>query len=208
VGLPLEGTGQGDIYKPLLADPKLAPAKADIEPASAVFREFLQIRKSSKLFRFETQQQIKENVSFYNTSPEQIPGLIVMRLTYKENIDSVYEEIVVLFNAGSDSVTLSNQEFAGRNYTLNSVQQASDDALVRASTFDSATGTFSVAGRTTAVFNILQVQPAPEPVATATQAKPATPVNNMPLTIVAVVGGLIAVIAFLFALRRKDNRQR
>jgi pullulanase len=31
VGLPLEGTGQWDIYKPLLAEPALAPTKTDIE---------------------------------------------------------------------------------------------------------------------------------------------------------------------------------
>jgi hypothetical protein len=103
-------------------------------------------------------------------------------------------------------VTFSNQDFAGRNYTLHPVQQASTDALTRASTFDPTTGTFTVAGRTTAVFNILHEQPTPEPVATATQSAPAAPENNMPLTIVAVVGGLIAVIIFLVALRRKDNR--
>jgi len=80
--------------------------------------------------------------------------------------------------------------------------------LARSSTFDPASGTFTVAGRTTAVFNILHEQPTPEPVATATQAESsAAPENNMPLTIVAVVGGLIAVIAFMFALRRRDNRQ-
>ncbi|HEX6034470.1 MAG TPA: pullulanase-type alpha-1,6-glucosidase, partial [Anaerolineales bacterium] len=60
VGLPLEGTGQWDIYKPLLAEPDLTPGKEDIEFASAVFREFLQIRKSSKLFRLETAEQIQD----------------------------------------------------------------------------------------------------------------------------------------------------
>jgi pullulanase len=207
VGLPLEGTGQWDIYKPLLADPKLMPARADIESASAIFREFLQIRKSSQLFRFETEKQIKDNVSFYNTGPEQVPGLIVMRLTDKENIDPVYEEIVVLFNARPDSVTFSDQDFAGKNYTLHPVQQASSDALARASTFDPASGSFTVAGRTTAVFNILHEQPTPVPAATATQASPAAPDNNLPLTVVAVIGGLIAVIAFLIAMRRRDNKR-
>ena len=207
VGLPLEGTGQWDIYKPLLADTKLTPAKADIESASAVFREFLQIRRSSQLFRLETEKQVKDNVSFYNTGPEQVPGLIVMQLTDKDNIDPVYEEIVVLFNARPDSVTFSKQEFAGKNYTLNSVQQASTDALVRASTFDPASGTFTVAGRTTAVFNILREQPTPVPVATATQEVPTVPDSNMILTIVGVVGALFAVGAFMVALRRRDNKQ-
>jgi pullulanase len=206
VGLPLEGTAQWDIYKPLLADPKLMPAKADIESAGAVFREFLQIRKSSRLFRLETQKQIQDNVSFYNTGPEQVPGLIVMRLTDRENTDPLYEEIVVLFNARPDSVAFTSQEFAGKNYTLHAVQQASNDALTRASTFDPTSATFTVAGRTAAVFNILHEQPTPELVATVTQTAPATPENNMPLTIVAVVGGLIAVMAFMFAMRRRDHK--
>ncbi|HET6824069.1 MAG TPA: pullulanase-type alpha-1,6-glucosidase, partial [Anaerolineales bacterium] len=71
VGLPLEGTGQWEIYKPLLANPELAPAKSDIEFSSAVFREFLQIRRSSKLFRLETAEQINKVVSFHNTGPDQ-----------------------------------------------------------------------------------------------------------------------------------------
>ena len=94
VGLPLEGTGQWDIYKPLLADPTIAPAKTDIESASAVFREFLSIRKSSPLFRLQTADQIKKSVLFLNTGPEQVPGLIVMHLTDKAGIDANYIDTV------------------------------------------------------------------------------------------------------------------
>ena len=205
VGLPLEGTGQWDIYRPLLADPELVPAKADIESASAVFREFLQIRKSSRLFRLETEAQVKEAVSFYNNGPEQIPGLIVMRLNDTSDIDPVYEEIVVLFNARPESVEFSDPAFAGKKYELHSVQQASGDALARASMFDPASVAFTVDGRTTAVFNILH-ETAPEPTATAAQQAPADPGANIPLTLVGVVGALLAVIALMFALRRRENR--
>ncbi len=133
---------QWDIYKPLLADPKLAPAKSDIEFASTVFREFLQIRKSSKLFRLETAEQVKSDLSFYNTGPDQIPGLIVMDLKDTKNIDANYKEIVVLFNARPDSVTFSDPAFAGKNFELHSVQQNSSDELVRASKYDLASGAF------------------------------------------------------------------
>ena len=205
VGLPLEGTGQWDIYKPLLADPKLAPAKSDIEFASTVFREFLQIRKSSKLFRLETEEQIKSDLSFYNTGPDQIPGLIVMDLKDTKDIDPNYKEIVVLFNARPDSVTFSDPAFAGKDFKLHAVQQNSRDVMVRDSKFDSASNAFIVAGRTTAIFNILR-EPIAEPTPTAAQTSPAIADPGVILTLAGVIGAFIAVVVMMFALRRKGNK--
>lgn len=206
-GLPLEGTGQWEIYKPLLANPDLAPAKSAIEFSSAVFREFLQIRKSSKLFRLETAEQIEEVVSFLNTGPDQIPGLIVLHLRDVEDIDPLYEEIIVVFNASPEEVTFSDPAFIGKDLTLHSVQQVSTDELLRVSKFDSLSGAFTVAGRTAAVFNRLQ-EPVAEPAAsqTATPEIPAIADPNVLLTLVGVVGAFFAVIAMMFALRRKDNK--
>ncbi|HET6596329.1 MAG TPA: pullulanase-type alpha-1,6-glucosidase [Anaerolineales bacterium] len=207
VGLPLEGTGQWEMYKPLLANPELAPAKSDIEFSSAVFREFLQIRKSSKLFRLETADQIKEVVSFLNTGPDQIPGLIVLHLRDVESIDPLYEEIIMFFNASPDAITFSDSMFTGKDFTLHSVQQASADELVRASEFNAGSGSFRVPGRTAAVFNLLQEQVA-EPTAsgTATPEIPAMADPNVLLTLVGVLGAFFAVIALMFALRRKDDK--
>ncbi|HEX2991788.1 MAG TPA: alpha-1,6-glucosidase domain-containing protein, partial [Anaerolineales bacterium] len=204
-GLPIEGTGQWDIYQPLLADPTLAPAKTDIEAASAVFREFLQIRKNSKLFRLETAEQIESVVSFYNNGPEQIPGLIVMRLMDSENIDPVHEEIVVLFNANPEPVTFGDPAFAGKIFTLNLIQQGSSDPLVRDSTFDSASGTFTIPARTTAVFNILH-EIIPEPTAIVTQETPAASNSNVLLTLAGVIGAFTALAALMLALRKRETK--
>jgi len=206
-GLPLEGTGQWDIYKPLLANPRLAPAQSDIEFASGVFREFLQIRKSSKLFRLETEEQVMSNVSFYNTGPNQIPGLIVMDLKDTKDIDPDYKEIVVFFNARPDPVMFTDPAFAGKTFKLHSVQQHSNDKLVRDSKFDPTSGAFTVPGRTTAVFNILDEPVAkPTPSAIATQPTPAIADPNIILTLAGVIGAFIAVVAMLFALRGKGNK--
>jgi LPXTG-motif cell wall-anchored protein len=156
------------------------------------------------LFRLETEKQVKENVSFYNTGPEQVPGLIVMRLTDKENLDPVYDEIVVLFNARPDSVTFTSPDFTGHGYTLHAVQQASSDALSRASTFDSASGTFTVAGRTTAVFNILHEQPAAATPTPAQEAPAST--NNNSFTWLGVAGILLAIGAVVFAWTRRNRK--
>ena len=147
-------------------------------------------------------------VSFYNTGPEQIPGLIVMRLQDVDNIDPVYDEIVVLFNARPDEVTFTAQDFAGKELTLNSVLQKSADELTRGSKFDSATGAFTVAGRTTAVFSRVHepVKQEPTAVPTTTQEIPAIADPNVLLTLVGVIGAFVAVIVMMLALRRKDNK--
>ena len=207
VGLPLEGRAQWEIYKPLLENPELAPAKSDIEFSSAVFREFLQIRKSSKLFRLETAEQIEAALSFYNNGPDRIPGLIVMHLRDVENIDPVYEEVVVLFNTSPDEVTFRDSAFIGKDFDLHSIQQASRDELVHSSRFDSPSGSFTVPGRTAAVFNHLD-EPIAEPTAlpTATQETPAVADPSVLLTLVGVIGAFVAVIAMMVALRRKDDK--
>jgi pullulanase len=206
VGLPLEGSDQWDIYKPLLADPDLVPAKADIEFASGVFREFLQIRKSSKLFRLETAEQIRDTLSFYNDGPDRIPGLIVMYLNDVDDLDPAYEEIVVLFNARPGEITFSDEAFVGRDLALHSVQQVSNDELARNSKFDSVSGSFTIAGRTTAVFNRLDEEPPVLVTPTATEALPAIADPNVLLTLVGVIGAFIAVVAMMLALRRKDTK--
>jgi LPXTG-motif cell wall-anchored protein len=199
-GLPLEGTGQWDIYKPLLADPTLAPAKTDITFASAVFREFLQIRKSSPLFRLQTEAQVKQSLSFLNNGPEATPGLIVMRLIDVGNLDPTYKEIVVLFNARPDAVTFTDAALAGE-YTLHAIQQNSADAAVKQASFTG--GSFNVPARTTAIFIIEKAQPAPE---TPTESTPAeTPVTtpNNTLTIAGIVAALLALLGLGIFLRRK-----
>ncbi|MDQ2693067.1 MAG: DUF3372 domain-containing protein, partial [Chloroflexota bacterium] len=207
VGLPIEGTGQWEIYQPLLAEPALAPARTDIEFASAVFRELLQIRKSSKLFRLESAEQVENSVSFLNTGPEQTPGLIVMRLDDAEDMDPVYDEIVVLFNARPEQVIFGDPSLAGKEFELHAVQQNSADPLVRESSFDPSSGEFAVPARTTAVFNITR-EPVLEITPTVAIEAPAASNTNIIPTALGVVGALLAGAAFLLALRRSGKPKR
>ena len=81
VGLPPgENVQRWNILRPLLANPALKPGSTEIQWMAEYFREILRIRKSSLLFRLRTEQQVRECLSFLNTGPEQIPGLIVMCL--------------------------------------------------------------------------------------------------------------------------------
>ncbi len=153
-GLPIEDKNGGnwDIMGPLLANPALDAVPADMELQNALFREWLQIRTSSPLFRLQTADEIINRLSFFNTGVEQIPGVIGMRLsdTAGVDIDPAYQDIIVVFNATPDTQTLM-VDGAAEGYALHPVLAESADAVVREAAYDGA-GAFTVPGWTTAVF--------------------------------------------------------
>jgi pullulanase/glycogen debranching enzyme len=151
VGLPVERTDRWEMYAPLLRDPALRPGKEDIGYSSAVFREFLRIRKNSPLFRLQTGDQIQRILTFLNTGLGQTPGLIVMRLCDTDSLDPAYSEILVLFNAQPKALDFHDPTLMGA-YSLHSIQQQSADAVAR--TARCVGGTFTVPGRTAVVFVI------------------------------------------------------
>ena len=155
-GLPPAGPNQANWTKmqPLLASATLKPAQADIMQSAAIFGDWLKIRNSSPLFRLHTAEEIKSALSFYNTGPDQIPGLVVERLTEVGvwGIDPNYDSLVVLFNANDEAQTFAAADFAHHSYALHPVQASGVDPVVKTATFNSETGAFIVPGRTTAVF--------------------------------------------------------
>ncbi|KUJ83523.1 DUF3372 domain-containing protein [Microbulbifer flavimaris] len=155
VGLPVADKNEDKwpLMAPLLANPDIAPQKSHRLWTSAMFREHLAIRNSSPLFRLPTGMAVIDHVSFLNTGPEQIPGLIAMQLddavgTY----DDKHRRILVLFNGDDDLVEFSHDAVAGLAYRLHPLQQDSADPRLANVALDSETGTFSLPGRTTAVF--------------------------------------------------------
>jgi pullulanase-type alpha-1,6-glucosidase len=160
VGLP--GGDNADMYaviQPLLADPNIRPTSAEITSTHQHFMEMLQIRRSSVLFRLRTAEDIEQRLGFDNTGPDQIPGVIVMSISDMgdlEDLDPNYEYIVVVFNGTPDEVAYTLDAAVGLNMELHPVQAASADTIVQGASFDSATGTFTVPGRTTAVFVLAQ----------------------------------------------------
>jgi len=207
VGLPGEGQDRWDIFRPLLADPALKPTQTDIVNASAVFREYLQIRKSSPLFRLPTANKVERSLTFLNTGPNQIPGLIVMHLNDADNLDPNFNHIVVLFNANKESLTFANSGFIGKEYSLHPVQQNSADPVVRTAAFDSATGSFTVPGRTTAVFvSNNPADPVLQPAAEATVTSQPTAAGSgglSPLVFLGIVCAILVAVGLVVFLVRK-----
>jgi pullulanase len=137
-------------------------------PTSARWRRCGPVRRCSGCRR---PKKCRLACTFLNTGPEQLPGVIVMSLsdTVGDDLDPTADRLVVIFNADDEPITFAVPDWAaqesgaGREMALHPVLAASADATVLESSWDSDTGTFTVPGRTTAVF----VQPqGTEPAAT------------------------------------------
>jgi len=159
VGLPPQGDN-GDnrpLIAPLLANPALQPSPTDIVNVFKHLQAMLAIRKSSPLFRLQTEADVMARLHFENTGPDQIPGLIVMSLADKVDglpeLDPNYDLIVVLFNASDETQTFSAANLPDVTLSLHPLQaNSTTDKGVKQATFDAETGIFRIPARTTAVF--------------------------------------------------------
>jgi pullulanase-type alpha-1,6-glucosidase len=155
-GLPPQPDNESkwDFMRPLLADPALTPHEQDIRTAHDRALDLLRIRFSSPLFRLGSAQLIQQHVTFPTGGPNQSPGVIVMAIDDHAgpDLDPRYEGVVVVFNAGATTTTQTVPALAHARYTLHPVQAAGSDPVVRAATYQPATGSFTVPARTVAVF--------------------------------------------------------
>ena len=131
--------------RPLLEDDDLEPSPADIRAARDRAAELLRIRFSSPLFRLGSAREIQRRVSFPTGGPGQTPGVIVMAIEGRENI-------IVVFNATPGPTTQTIPALARGGYALHPVQAHGGDPVVKTSSYRSSDGSFTVPGRTTAVF--------------------------------------------------------
>ena len=154
-GLPPSSSENWDIIAPLLGDESLQVTSDDILSATNHMQEVLQIRNSSPLFRLQTAEDVQQRLTFHNTGFNQTPGVILMSISDMvegmEDIDPNYGMVVVVFNTDVDPVTIGDDAFDGLSFELHPVQVSSADAVVQTATYN-GDGTFTVPGRTTAVF--------------------------------------------------------
>jgi Type II secretory pathway, pullulanase PulA and related glycosidases len=223
-GLPPAGDNQSNwpIMAPLLANPELKPDARLMQATYEHFREMLRIRRSTPLFRLRTAAEVERMVSFFNNGPDQISGLIVMSISDNgpNRLDPNIGQVVVLFNARPETVTITIPELANGDLRLHDVQIASSDERVALSRYN-ADGSFSVPGRTTAVFvgpRPLVAAPLVPPTATPTvtpeapavtpEPQPTPSGNTAPgwLWIVLLVIALVG--AGLFVARRNRSRSQ
>ena len=162
-GLPLAGDNQElwSLMRPMLANPLLQPTPEDVAFAAAVFREWLSIRRAEPLLRLRTAQDIEERVSFFNTGPDQVPGVIVMLLRDGggtgadglADLDPDSDGLLIVFNASPRRVSLAIEQLSGTTWLLHPVQaQGVDAATLSGAYVTGANGRVSVPGLSTVVF--------------------------------------------------------
>ncbi|MGC5397765.1 pullulanase-type alpha-1,6-glucosidase [Streptomyces sp. DT20] len=129
--------------KPLLTNPTVSPGCAQINGASAAYRDLLTIRATEKDFGLSTAGQVQSALSFPLSGRNETPGVITMRLG----------KLVVVLNATPGTTTQKVTALAGRSYALHPVQAAGADLTVKEATYGRSSGSFTVPGRTVAVFS-------------------------------------------------------
>ena len=156
-GLPNAGKDSGNwpVILPILADATITPAVGDISLASAHFQAMLKVRKSSRLFRLTTRDDVMKRVDFLNTGPTQVPGVIAMTISDGTcggaDLDPTREAVVVIVNAdkASHEVVVPGATAGFRLHPL-----LAGDPLAAGTSV--AVDHFTVPARTTAVFELPQ----------------------------------------------------
>jgi pullulanase-type alpha-1,6-glucosidase len=156
-GLPLKGDNEAkwQYQKPLLASAALKPTANQVQSATEQAQDLLRLRFSTPLFRLGSADQINAKVTFpASGTADARPGVIAMRIDDTRGADSdpALRGLVVVFNASPDPVTQQVPGLAGTSLGLSPVQAGGSDPVVRGATWDVASGSATVPGRTVAVF--------------------------------------------------------
>ncbi|MFA6985885.1 MAG: alpha-1,6-glucosidase domain-containing protein, partial [Arenimonas sp.] len=156
-GLP-PGQDNGKDYRlmrPLLEDPRFKPAADDIAFARDAFRDLLRIRASSKLFRLDDANAIKQRLTFHNTGLQQNPRVIVGHLDGANFDGAGFRELLYFVNVDQMAQSLVLPAEQDKNYTLHPVHlapAAADKRPAAQARYESATGRFTVPARTALVY--------------------------------------------------------
>lgn len=136
----------------LLANPKLTVGADDIRATTAQFQDFLRIKRSSPLFSLPTLADVQQRLSYpLSGTAAEAPGVITLHLD-GTGLAGAEKGVTVVFNATPTAQSQTVSALTGTAQALHPVQAGGADPVVKQSGFDAATGTFTVPGRTVAVF--------------------------------------------------------
>jgi pullulanase-type alpha-1,6-glucosidase len=154
-GLPPAPDNQNHwwLHGRLLATPGLAPSAEDMRNTAVFFRALLRIRRSTRLFRLRTADEVARCLSMINTGPRQRPGLLAFSLRDPEGVvDDASLTVVVLVNTLGQPLVLEEPSCRGLDLRLHPALAATDDPLLTIASHRPATGAFHVPGRTALVY--------------------------------------------------------
>ncbi|HEY0062820.1 MAG TPA: alpha-1,6-glucosidase domain-containing protein [Telluria sp.] len=151
-GLPPAADNGKDypLLKPLLANPALKPAPADIAFTRDAFRDLLRIRASSTLFRLRSAADIGARLRFYNTGPQQVPTVIAARIDGKGYHGANFSAVNYFINVDKEARAIAVDAATGARMRLHPAHQA--DPRAAQTRYDSTTGMMYIPARTAVVF--------------------------------------------------------
>ncbi|MEW2165104.1 pullulanase-type alpha-1,6-glucosidase [Streptomyces sp. NPDC007084] len=126
--------------KPLLTS--VSVGCAQIDGASAAYRDLQRIRTGEDVFSLATAAQVQSKLSFPLSGAKETPGVITARLG----------DLVIVFNATPEKREQTVASLAGTAYALHPVQAKGADPVVKSASYARTSGTFTVPARTVAVF--------------------------------------------------------
>ncbi|WP_425826192.1 pullulanase-type alpha-1,6-glucosidase [Streptomyces fractus] len=127
--------------KPLLTSVPVPDCSA-IKGTSAAYQDLLKIRTTEPAFHLSTAEQVQKSLSFPLSGKGETPGVVTMRLG----------GLVVVFNATPKQQKQTVPGLASATYHLHPVQASGVDSDVKSASYEASSGTFTVPGRTVAVF--------------------------------------------------------
>ncbi|WP_341716721.1 pullulanase-type alpha-1,6-glucosidase [Micromonospora sp. FIMYZ51] len=137
--------------RPLLADRKLVPDCAAIELTDARYAELLRIRATTPVFGLPSASEVQRRVAFPLAGPTEMPGVLTMTLDAR-GLGGAWKSVTVVFNGTPQAATQRVAGLRGADVALHPVLRASADPVLRSAAFDASSGTFTVPGRSVAVF--------------------------------------------------------
>jgi pullulanase len=147
-GLPPQADNGKDyaLIKPLLANPALKPAPADIAFARDAFRDLLRIRASSTLFRLRSAADIGRRLRFYDT----VPTVVAARIDGRGYSGARFKAVNYFINVDKAAHGVAIDPARAARMRLHPAHAA--DRRTAAAAYDRATGMLSIPPRTAVVF--------------------------------------------------------
>ncbi len=156
-GLPPERDNKAHwpvMQRVLAASSAIKPTRAEIVWTRDAFLDLLRIRASTPLLRLRTADEVAWRLTFHNTGPAQVSGVLVGHLDGAGHAGAVFKELVYFVNADAAPQTLSVASLAGKRFVLHPVHRAPGAADARAATasYRAGDGGFTLPARTAVVF--------------------------------------------------------
>jgi pullulanase/glycogen debranching enzyme len=156
MGAPVQ-SDNGDnwpLIKPRLANADIKPTSSEIRWAKDAFRDLLEIRASTQLFRLRTAEDVQERLRFLNTGPDQEPTVVVGHLDGR-GLKGEPDDVLYFINVDKVAHTLTLDTERGKPYRLHPVHldsRAADRRPAEQAQYQRATGAFTIPPRTALVY--------------------------------------------------------